>query len=59
MKSKKQLESFTEYCKSHPNLRFYQALQSWSGYNFIFGSMTGLEEGLDNLIGLEDTYYKD
>lgn len=58
MKSKKQLESFIAYCKAHPEERFWQSLRNWSGYNFIYGSMCGLEDKLDIMIGLEDTFYK-
>ena len=34
-KNKKQLESFTKYCVEHPQERFWQALRSWSGSQFI------------------------
>ena len=30
------LASFAEYCKEHPDERFWQALRNWSGYPFIF-----------------------
>ncbi len=52
-----QLKSFTEYCQDNPELRFWQALRNWSQYNFIYGSMVGLEDKMDKMIGLEDTYY--
>lgn len=54
----KQLNDFTDYCLQHPEQRFYQALRNWSQYNFIYGSMGGLENKMDKLIGLEDTFYK-
>ncbi len=28
-KNKKQLESFTKYCKENPSQRFFQALRNW------------------------------
>lgn len=53
MKSKEKLKSFTEYCKKNPDLRFWQALRNWSGYNFIYGSKKSVLD--TNLI---DTFYK-
>jgi hypothetical protein len=32
------LDSFTEYCESHPHERFWQALLNWSGFGYIFAS---------------------
>jgi hypothetical protein len=32
------LANFVEYCKAHPNQRFWQALRNWSGFRFIYGS---------------------
>jgi hypothetical protein len=29
------LEHFVQYCQSHPQLRFWQALLNWSGLPFI------------------------
>ena len=37
-KNIEQLKSFEQYCKEHPEERFWQALRSWSGYNFILAS---------------------
>lgn len=31
MNSKHQLDKFTEYCKNHPEERFWQALCNWVG----------------------------
>lgn len=50
----KTLKSFVNYCESHPSERFWQALASWSGYNFIYGSVTPEHEINENLV---DTYY--
>ncbi len=32
------LASFVAYCKANPELRFWQALRNWVGYNFIWVS---------------------
>lgn len=32
-KNQKQLSSFVEYCLEHPELRFWQALINWAGFN--------------------------
>ena len=29
------LSSFVEYCRTHPQMRFWQALRNWSGFPFI------------------------
>ena len=74
-KNSETLADFTEYCKDHPDQRFWQALGNWSGYPFIFvGDLKPkLPEGVEvfpelteeNLIGivkslgLEDTFYKE
>ena len=52
-KNAKWLESLTKYCLEHPDERFWQALQNWSEYAFIFGTKTGFVKDL------EDTFYKD
>lgn len=53
-KLKKELESFTAYCKANPNQRFWQALGNWSQYNFIYGSKELIQKE-----GLEDTFYNE
>ncbi len=35
-KNKELLESFTEYCVAHPEMRFFQALRNWVGYPFVY-----------------------
>lgn len=35
-KNHKLLNDFTAYCKSHPELRFWQALRNWSEADFIY-----------------------
>jgi DNA-directed RNA polymerase subunit RPC12/RpoP len=46
--------SFKHYCYLNKNLRFWQALASWSGYNFIYGSNAPEHEITPTL---EDTFY--
>jgi len=38
IKSEKLLKSFSQYCINNPELRFWQALRSWSKWGFIFVS---------------------
>jgi len=48
------LKSFVEYYEKYPNLRFWQALQAWSGKNFIL--ITNTRRWMcDHFI--QDTYY--
>ena len=58
MKSQKQLESFTAYCKMYPELRFWQALRNWSQYSFIYGSNHSPMEFGSDMPKLQDTFYK-
>jgi len=44
---------FAAYAAVHPELRFFQAVKNWSGYNFIFGSMA---TEADDYSQLEDTF---
>lgn len=62
MKSKKQLDSFVEYCTAHPEERFWQALRNWTretinpNANFILTA----EIDRNNIVGyrnLRDTFY--
>ena len=34
-KNKAVLEDFVRYCAKNPELRFWQALRNWSGYNYV------------------------
>jgi hypothetical protein len=45
------LESFSRYCKDNPELRFWQALRNWSGFNFICVSQDAPDEPY------KDTFY--
>ena len=42
------LRDFIDYCASHPNERFWQALRNWSGYDYIITR---------NEMRDEDTFY--
>ena len=53
MKSEEVLKDFTAYCQRYPTLRFWQALRSWSRFNFIYGCQ-GRNAVTDYA---EDTYY--
>ena len=52
MNSVRMAEYFLEYVKKHPEERFWQALRNWSGYAFIYGSYTLVENE-----NLEDTFF--
>ncbi len=46
MRSQEALESFTIYCRTHPDQRFWQALANWSRWKFIYGSdLVSFREG--------------
>jgi hypothetical protein len=34
-KNRETWKQFADYCKKHPELRFWQALRNWSGYGFV------------------------
>ena len=59
-RNKELLEDFSQYCASHPNERFWQALRNWSKRRFIYVSDIPLNQA-DNLKEanewLEDTFY--
>jgi hypothetical protein len=40
MKSQQLLESFVAYCNANPELRFWQALRNWCGWNVVLVSNT-------------------
>lgn len=48
------LLDFVEYCKAHPELRFWQALRNWMGCGFIFVS-NRIPADIDH--ELKDTFY--
>ena len=51
-RNSKTLKSFVEYCESHTNERFFQALRNWIGWPFVY-----LSDHLINEKGTEDTFY--
>ena len=44
-RNSKALRSFVEYCESQPDLRFWQALRIWAGYQFIYAANNSAEDG--------------
>lgn len=54
MTSKQKAESLLKYIEKYPQLRFWQALLSWSGYPFICISK---KPPCEISSELEDTYY--
>ena len=51
-RNSKCLQDFVDYCTTHPDERFWQALRNWSNYSFIVASDI-LPEG----DGTWDTFY--
>jgi hypothetical protein len=49
------LGDFMRYCRLHPELRFYQALAAWSGYDII--ARTRIHLGPESTERNEDTFY--
>lgn len=56
------LASFSDYCKAHPDQRFWQAIRNWSGEPYIVSGSTppvlmkarGQDKEVDALV---DTFY--
>jgi hypothetical protein len=42
-KNSRLLASFSIYCREHPEMRFFQALRNWSGYDYIIAKKDGVE----------------
>lgn len=64
MKSKALLKSFTYYCEQNPQLRFWQALCSWSGAKAIYKLLEGthlqvMEQMRTKDVVLKDTFYEE
>lgn len=57
MKSSAVLADFIAYCQAHPELRFWQALLSWSGRNFIYLSDKNAYDLTNPREELHDTFY--
>lgn len=47
-KNSRLLASFSQYCREYPEMRFFQALRNWSGYDYIIAKKDGKES---------DTFY--
>lgn len=54
MKQQELLKSLADYCSDHPDMRFWQALRSWSGFNFVLVSNAPEGPVSD---GLSDTFF--
>lgn len=57
MKSLEQLNNFTQFCQSNPELRFWQALSVWTGKN-VFTSELPAISVVSQLPELEDMWNK-
>lgn len=55
-KNSKQLADFREFCVTHPELRFWQALRAWSGFGFILKA-DGRDIVSDEWADVRDTFY--
>lgn len=52
------LSDFIEYCREHPDERFWQALRNWSGRSFIFAFVNGSNFCCSQFFHtIEDTFY--
>ncbi len=56
-----QLNSFTRYCLSHPQERFWQALRNWDRINNYKTQFVLVAEALDlksgKFVNIRDTFY--
>jgi hypothetical protein len=52
-KNRELLDEFIAYCDAHPEMRFWQALRNWCGWNFVWVSTRGVTDEPD----LRDTFY--
>lgn len=43
-RNSKLLADFFDYCTTHPEERFWQALCNWSGHNYIYTSKLGTHQ---------------
>ena len=50
-RNSKTLTSFVDYCRAHPDFRFWQALCTWAGVGYVVASDTP-----SNGEGQEDTW---
>jgi hypothetical protein len=52
-KNRDTLNDFADYCFAHPELRFWQALRNWCGFNFVCVT----DDGFDDKQRFIDTFY--
>lgn len=54
-----QLRDFVKYCNAHTELRFWQALLSWTGVNFILVAkeFNNDRNNAPYVVGAQDTYH--
>ena len=45
-----ELKSFMEYCEANPEMRFWQALRSWSGADFILKAHLTSKDGGEKVV---------
>ena len=50
------MNNFIEYCRNHPDERFWQALRNWSVYDVIWGAK---DSPTDTESEMEDTFYRE
>lgn len=49
-KNSETMGEFAEYCRTHPNERFWQALRNWSGQSFTVAGGPGWVEDAENSV---------
>jgi len=57
MTSEEQLISLKNYIYEHPELRFWQALRNWSGYEYIIARKIKYDTDEREIIEDRDTFY--
>lgn len=57
-KNSMMLAWFSEYCREHPEERFWQALRNWSKSAFILRA-DGFSQATNNFYGIRDTFYEE
>ena len=53
-KNKELIDEFTAFCEGHPEMRFWQALRAWTGFDYIVAKN---ETGYAGQNTEEDTFY--
>ena len=61
MRSQPVLDDFVAYCKANPNLRFWQALNAWSGKGVLLVDLENLTNNdwlrLNDFPGVKEPFY--